>query len=541
MQAGSWPNGDGDQTFTTARVAWCSVMRTVVVCLVALFLGRVAPVHAVVLTDKPKIVLARGGMKDRAWSVTPPLVQLRLPLLSSSAELTLRRGEQPEDVARNFCTANNIHLAKVPSIVAEIEKKLPRLVATLPLDMKDGGTPLSLKFYDGWNITETVDSFVKTHGFNDAEHGALMTQAQAIMPLVTLWIQGDATGTLVEPPLTFLNGDHDPDIVAVNYCLKNRLDVTQSAHRLSQEIRNRLPPDIAKTFAPVRKVLFVVPMHVNDDQVAMAPFFENDVPSDFSTTVCSRFSNSEGCYDSILQFINQSFAALKNQSMQNDHAPQTLPPGNTVDNDSLQLEEVQKAAERAAAEAAATANSAGQSRNEEHAKDIERSRETTRKAEDVALQRQLEEEARKTAEILAAKSAEEETKRVEETKHEVAARAGEVVSTTTARVTSIPARLTSVETVLQLDSHGSLLQRMERVEGVLTVPTTMGKNLRERLDVIEMSITIPKRLLSIEQMLGLADNGSLLARMEAVETLIGISYAEGAGLRERLEVVERLV
>ena len=130
----------------------------------------------------------------------------------------------------------------------------------------------------------------------------LFENVDARMPLVTLTITG-GEGKSIEPPLKFLKGQN-PDIVALEYCFEHGLDVQETVHVISQEIRSRVPEELAKTYSPIRKVKFIVPFKIGDE-IKRTPFYENDVPSEFSKLLCAKFQSGDYRRQAFFQCINQ--------------------------------------------------------------------------------------------------------------------------------------------------------------------------------------------------------------------------------------------
>jgi hypothetical protein len=215
--------------------------------------------------------------------------------------IALKQGEQPESVAAVFCKQYGIDASNIPSLVAALEKRLPPIIATLPLTLA-GDVPVNLKLYEGWHIDDTVAKFVNFHQLDQQAYQILVENVEALMPLVTLTIAG-TDGKAIDPPLKFLKGQ-SPDIAALEYCFEHDLSVQDSVHIISQEIRSRVPQELADTFPALRRVKFIVPFQVDENQIRRTPFYENDVPSDFSQKLCANFQSGDGCYDRMLNFVN---------------------------------------------------------------------------------------------------------------------------------------------------------------------------------------------------------------------------------------------
>lgn len=260
---------------------------------------------------------------DTDASVSPIL---KIPIQANGIQtaLELYANEQPEVVVREFCVKHKIDLSNVQTLVQELEKRLPPVIVSLPLNL-GGGSTINLKLYEGWNIREAVEAFVLKHGLGQKEFDLILENLQQSMTLVTLNIRG-SDGNLLEPPLKLMNGQ-SPDIVVLDYCAQHNLDITVYAHQISEEIRKQGPPEITRVYGPARRVLFLVPFQVDEGQTLRSAFYENDVPHEFSAKLCTQFKSGEGCYERILGFVTAKLSEVTNVSPQkaNDDARAAQP------------------------------------------------------------------------------------------------------------------------------------------------------------------------------------------------------------------------
>ena len=231
-----------------------------------------------------------------------PNVILQVPISfgETQTEIVLRDGEQPDDVAREFCEKHNIDVANSAQLVAELEKRLPPLVTSVPLTLQ-GGLVVNLRVYQGWNIKDTVKAFMAKHSLTEADGEAVYAEVQRNMPLVTLQVQGP-DGQTIDPPLRLLNGQ-SPDVVSLEYCYTHDLDIPTYAHELNKALRSRVPDALREAYAPLRKVMLVIPFETADG-IQRTPFYEDDVPASFSEKLCTQFNGGEGCYDRVLNYVN---------------------------------------------------------------------------------------------------------------------------------------------------------------------------------------------------------------------------------------------
>ena len=237
-----------------------------------------------------------------------PNVILQVPISfgETQTELVLREGEQPDDVAREFCEKHNIDVANSAQLVAELEKRLPPLVTSIPLTLQ-GGLVVNLRVYQGWNIRNTVNAFMEKHSLTEADGEKVYTEVQKNMPLVTLQVQGP-DGQTIDPPLRLLNGQ-SPDVVSLEYCYTHNLDIPTYAHELNKALRARVPDALREAYAPLRKVMLVIPFETANG-VQRTPFYEDDVPATFSETLCAQFKGGEGCYDRVLNYVNTQIGSI---------------------------------------------------------------------------------------------------------------------------------------------------------------------------------------------------------------------------------------
>ena len=138
---------------------------------------------------------------------------------------------------------------------------------------------VNLRVYQGWNIKDTVKAFMAKHSLTEADGEAVYAEVQRNMPLVTLQVQGP-DGQTIEPPLRLLNGQ-SPDVVSLEYCYTHDLDIPTYAHELNKALRSRVPDALREAYAPLRKVMLVIPFETADG-IQRTPFYEDDVPASFS-------------------------------------------------------------------------------------------------------------------------------------------------------------------------------------------------------------------------------------------------------------------
>ena len=136
---------------------------------------------------------------------------------------------------------------------------------------------------------------------SEADGEAVYAEVQKNMPLVTLQVQGP-DGQTIEPPLRLLNGQ-SPDVVSLEYCYTHDLDIPTYAHELNKALRSRVPDALREAYAPLRKVMLVIPFETANG-VQRTPFYEDDVPASFSEKLCTQFNGGEGCYDRVLNYVN---------------------------------------------------------------------------------------------------------------------------------------------------------------------------------------------------------------------------------------------
>jgi chemotaxis protein histidine kinase CheA len=257
---------------------------------------------AAAATDGPKAPRRDHGV--------PPNVIIQVPISfgETQTEIVLHENEQPDDAAREFCVKHNIDVSNSAQLVSELEKRLPPLVASVPLSLGNGVT-VNLKVYQGWSIRETVDAFRNRHELSENDGEAIYTEIQKNMPLVTLQVQGP-DGATIDPPLRLLNGQ-SPDVVSLEYCYTHNLDIPTYAHELNKALRARVPEELQASYPPLRKVMLVIPFETADG-VQRTPFYENDVPASFSENLCTQFNGGEGCYDRVLNYVNSQINAVNN-------------------------------------------------------------------------------------------------------------------------------------------------------------------------------------------------------------------------------------
>ena len=96
-----------------------------------------------------------------------PILKVPIQVSGTDTALVLHANEQPEEIVREFCAKHGADLSNVETLVQELEKRLPPVIATLPLNLD--GSEINLKLYEGWDAREAVQAFVQKHSLGQKE------------------------------------------------------------------------------------------------------------------------------------------------------------------------------------------------------------------------------------------------------------------------------------------------------------------------------------------------------------------------------------